>query len=132
MNHGDLAMAGDISQTARRTIYDQAASYYVRKLEEFGSSPRGVDWRDESSQRVRHAQFLRLLGDDLDASIGDLGCGYGDFLGFLREHGYRGAYLGYDVAQEMLDAARARHGEGADRRWMHSGAPILALQSHSA
>ena len=24
----------------------------------------------------------------------------------------------------MLDAARARHGEGSDRRWIHSGAPV--------
>ena len=110
-------MSADARAMTPSTIHQAAASYYARKLREFGSSPpRGVDWRDEQSQRLRHGQFLRLLAEDVDASVADLGCGYGDFLGFLREHGHRGAYLGYDVAQEMLDAARARHGEGADRR----------------
>lgn len=116
-------MSADAPAMTQSTIHQAAASYYARKLREFGLSPRGVDWRDEQSQRLRHEQFLRLLADDVDASVGDLGCGYGDFLGFLRQQGYRGAYLGYDVAQEMLDAACARHGEGADRRWIHSGAP---------
>jgi SAM-dependent methyltransferase len=104
-------------------IHQATASYYARKLQEFGSSPRGVDWRDERSHRLRHAQFLHLLADSFDGSIGDLGCGYGDFLGFVRERGYRGAYRGYDVATEMLEAARARHGEGDDRRWVQAGEP---------
>src|SRR5262245_36861766 len=82
------------------SIHEATASYYTRKLREFGSSPRGVDWRDEQSQKLRHSQFLHLLTDSPDGSIGDLGCGYGDFLGFLRKRGHRGRYLGYDVAAE--------------------------------
>ena len=116
-------MTVDRSATTSSAIHQATASYYTRKLREFGSSPRGVDWRDEQSQRLRHSQFLHLLADNLDGSIGDLGCGYGDFFGFLRERGHRGAYRGYDVAAEMLEAARARHGEGDDRRWIQAGEP---------
>jgi SAM-dependent methyltransferase len=80
-----------------------------------------VDWNGSESQRLRHAQFLRLLGPDRDAAVLDLGCGYGDFLAFLREVGHRGRYAGWDVAPEMLAAARAIHGEGPDQS-LHLGA----------
>lgn len=107
-------------------IHKATADYYTRKLREFGASPRGVDWRDERSQRLRHSQFLPLLADSPDGDVGDLGCGYGDFLAFLRENGHRGGYCGYDLSPEMLDAARARHGEASDRRWIQAGEPTEA------
>jgi SAM-dependent methyltransferase len=80
-----------------------------------------VDWKDAPSHHLRHAQFLRLLTGDPEASVLDLGCGYGDFLSVLRAAGHRGRYLGCDVAASMIDAARALHGEGPDRAW-HVGA----------
>ena len=87
---------------------------------------RGVDWNSEESHEKRHLQFLRLLGDERDASILDLGCGYGDFLGFLRARGFSGSYTGYDISTDMIMAARRRHGEGADRRWCVGAIPSEA------
>jgi SAM-dependent methyltransferase len=80
-----------------------------------------VDWNGEESHRLRHAQFLRLIEAEPEASVLDLGCGYGAFLDFLRAHGHRGVYVGWDVAPEMIAAARAQHGDGSDRSW-HVGA----------
>jgi SAM-dependent methyltransferase len=91
--------------------------YYAGRLAEHGPTPRGVDWNGAESQRLRHAQFLRLLAPEPEASVLDLGCGYGDFLEFLREAGHRGPYAGWDLVPEMIAAARGRHGEGADRSW---------------
>lgn len=102
-------------------ILQRVSRYYAGRLAEHGPGPRGVDWNSEDSQRLRHAQFLRLLEADPGASILDLGCGYGDFLPFLRAHGQSGDYAGWDVAPEMIAAARDLHGEGADRSW-HVGA----------
>jgi SAM-dependent methyltransferase len=103
------------------SILDTVSRYYAGRLAEHGPGPRGVDWNGEDSQRLRHAQFLRLFADEPAASILDLGCGYGDFLGFLRARGHAGAYAGWDVAPEMIAAARDMHGEGNDRTW-HVGA----------
>ena len=97
------------------SILDAVAGHYEQALATHGPTARGVDWKDEAGQRLRHRQFLRLVEDDGDASILDLGCGYGDFLPFLRAHGHRGRYIGIDVAPAMVEAARRLHGEGADR-----------------
>ncbi|WP_043358779.1 bifunctional 2-polyprenyl-6-hydroxyphenol methylase/3-demethylubiquinol 3-O-methyltransferase UbiG [Belnapia sp. F-4-1] len=103
------------------SILQEVGRYYAARLAEHGAAPRGVDWNGEESQRLRHAQFLRLVGGDGAASILDLGCGYGDFLSFLRSNGHEGVYHGWDIAPEMIEAARRLHGEGPDRQW-HVGA----------
>lgn len=102
-------------------ILRHVSEYYTAKLAAYGATARGVDWNGEESQTQRHRQFLRLLENRHDVSILDLGCGYGDFLRFLRSEGFSGTYIGYDVAPKMIETARRLYGEDADRRW-HVGA----------
>lgn len=104
-------------------IHQAVAAYYDAALAEHGPTARGVDWKDHASHRLRHAQFLRLVAGDPEASVLDLGCGYGDFLGVLRAAGHRGRYIGCDLAPGMIAAARALHGEGPDRAWHLGAAP---------
>lgn len=110
--------AHDTSDTIR-----DIASYYSARLAEHGATPRGVDWNGQASQDVRHAQFLRLLDAKPDGSVIDLGCGYGDFLRFLRAQGSVAPYTGYDVAPSMIDAAKQLHGESADCNWKVGARP---------
>jgi SAM-dependent methyltransferase len=104
-------------------ILSAVADYYTAKLRAHGPTARGVDWKNTESQVQRHRQFLRLLGSDRNASILDLGCGYGDFLPFLRDQGFSGPYVGYDIATAMVEAARTLHGEGPDRLWRLGAIP---------
>ena len=90
-------------------------AYFEATLAAHGATAKGVDWNDEAGQRLRHRQFLRLVTADPEASVLDFGCGYGDFLPFLRVHGHRGRYIGLDIAPAMVEAARDLHGEGPDR-----------------
>lgn len=108
---------------AEEGILKAVGAYYSDKLAEHGPTPAGVDWKDAASQRLRHRQFLRLLADDPDACVLDVGCGYGDFLPFLREAGHRGRYIGCDVSPAMVAAARQLHGEGDDRSFIVGPAP---------
>jgi len=102
----------------RAYIRESVAKYYAGRIAEFGSMAQGVDWKDETSQQLRHTQFLRLLERDYKASILDYGCGYGDFLSFLRSNGYSGQYWGFDIAAEMLHAAKRLHGESSNTHWI--------------
>jgi SAM-dependent methyltransferase len=102
-------------------ILAHAASYYASRLARHGATPQGVDWNGIESHQLRHAQFLRLLAGQPQASVIDLGCGFGDFLRFLRAAGHHGRFIGYDVAPGMIEKARDLHGEGSDRQW-HAGA----------
>lgn len=104
-------------------IHAAVAAYYDAALAAHGPTARGVDWKDEASHRLRHIQFLRLVAGEPEASVLDLGCGYGDFLPVLRAAGHRGRYLGVDLAPGMIAAARALHGEGPDRSWHLGAAP---------
>ncbi len=104
-------------------IIPAIADYYSGTLAAHGPTPRGVDWKDATGQHLRHHQFLRLIGGDPDASVLDVGCGYGDFLPVLRAAGHRGPYLGCDVAAPMVEAARRLHGEGEDHRFVVGTAP---------
>jgi SAM-dependent methyltransferase len=107
----------------RDDILAKVADYYAGKLAQHGATPRGVDWNGEQSHTQRHRQFLRLLGEERGASVLDLGCGYGDFLRFMRQQSFAGTYIGYDISPQMIAAARRAHGEGDDRIWRVSAAP---------
>jgi SAM-dependent methyltransferase len=104
-----------------KVILSHAASYYADKLKQHGATPRGVDWNGAESHERRHTQFLRLLAGHAEASVIDLGCGFGDFLRFLRAAGHHGRFIGYDVTSGMIEKARELYGEGSDREW-HVGA----------
>jgi len=93
-------------------ILSDVARYYSDRLARFGSTPAGVDWRDEASQGNRFAQLLRVVRE-VDASILDVGCGYGALLPFMRARGFTGHYRGIDIASEMIRAARTLHGMDA-------------------
>lgn len=98
-------------------ILSEVVQYYSARLEAHGPTPQGVDWNGVESHQLRHSQFLRLIEPSRHGSVIDLGCGFGDFLRFLRNSGHRGDFVGYDIAPSMIAKARELHGEGADRRW---------------
>jgi SAM-dependent methyltransferase len=94
-------------------IIAAVSAYYTGKLRAHGATPRGVDWRDAASQLRRFDQLLLLLRDHPEGSIGDIGCGYGELLRYMRSKGYGNCFVGVDIADEMLAAARAaHHGDG--------------------
>jgi SAM-dependent methyltransferase len=111
--------AGEVPATLRSDV----AAYYESKLAAHGPTSRGVDWNGTASHELRHRQFLRLFDGAVDASILDLGCGFGDFLRFLRAQGHRGPFIGYDVASDMIAEALRLHGEGSDRQWRVGAKP---------
>lgn len=110
-----------MKREARPSILKEVARYYSARLHEFGATSRGVDWNSRDTHEIRHRQFLRLLETDPNASVIDFGCGFGDFLRFLREAGHRGHYVGYDVSFSMIDKARELHATKEFCEW-HVGA----------
>ena len=103
-------------------IIDRVTEYYTARLAEYGATSRGVDWNSNESHDLRHRQFLRLI-DDPVASVLDLGCGFGDFLRYLRNVGHRGKFIGYDVAPEMIAEAKRLYGESPKVVWKVGATP---------
>ncbi len=82
-----------------------AADYYSRKVEQYGPTPRGVDWNSGQSQELRFEQLLRICPPGGTFSLNDYGCGYGALLHFLRRHSADGDYFGFDASDTMLREA---------------------------
>jgi SAM-dependent methyltransferase len=87
------------------------ARYYTAKLEEHGTSARGVDWNGEASQTLRFDQLMRIVDVAGGFSINDLGCGYGALVDYLDARGFEVDYAGIDISDEMA-LAGARRFEG--------------------
>ena len=86
----------------------QARDYYDAKLRAYGATPAGADWNSLESQELRFRQLAQLWHDDADASLLDYGCGYAALASYVRERGHRGAYVGFDVSDSMVEAAVTR------------------------
>lgn len=99
----------------RRRILTAVTEYYDDSLREFGATPRGVDWNSAEGQRLRFAQFDRLLDGEERFSISDIGCGYGAYCEYLCERSADFRYVGYDLSERMIGAARARIGKAEAR-----------------
>jgi SAM-dependent methyltransferase len=100
------------------TILQTVGRYYADRLEQFGPTPRGVDWNSAESQTLRFERLVELLRGSEPPSGGavsviDVGCGYGALLDYLHATGVAVEYFGLDVSAAMIAAARARHPEPA-------------------
>lgn len=96
--------SGDISRTL-----SGIRDLYAGSLARHGVGARSVGWRDEASHRLRFDRLVRIVDPERPFTAADWGCGYGALYAFLDERfGDRlTAYTGYDIAPEMIAAARA-------------------------
>lgn len=86
----------------------RVADHYTTSFREHGKTPRGVGWRGTDDQALRFDKLCTAIEGDEPFSVNDLGCGYGAMFEHLdRRFGDRmQQFDGYDISQEMLDAAQ--------------------------
>jgi SAM-dependent methyltransferase len=87
---------------------DETTRWYEDKVRQYGFDHRGLGFRNRSSQEKRFDALL-ALGDLHGKRLLDVGCGFGDLLGFLRERGIRPAYTGLDVCEPMIRRCHERY-----------------------
>lgn len=85
-------------------------NYYNGKIIMYGTTSKGVDWKDKESQCLRFSQILKVIDISNNFTIGDLGCGYGGLLNFLYENNYKNfVYSGYDISENMINEAQKQY-----------------------
>lgn len=97
--------------------------YYEDKLAQFGETARGVDWNSDESQMLRFEQLSRIFDVRNSFSVNDLGCGWGAYFEYLTAHHRNFNYVGIDVAEAMVHAARRRFAGEARARFDHGSVP---------
>jgi SAM-dependent methyltransferase len=90
-------------------ITKKIRDYYQSKINEFGSTPLGVDWSTEESQYRRFERLIKYLPFEENNSILDFGCGYGALLDYLKIENLVLKYTGLDLVNEMLELAALRN-----------------------
>lgn len=95
--------------------------YFAGKLEQHGTTPRGVDWNSNNAQDTRFLQLSRVIDrPDRPFSILDYGSGFGSFFDFLVAQGMQpDKYVGFDIVEGMVI-------KGWD---MHAGVPGVEFTS---
>ena len=106
-----------------KPFLDNVASYYSARLARYGETPRGVDWNDEASQLLRFKQLSTIIQTTSHFSVNDLGCGYAALLDYLSNRYQRFSYLGIDVSEDMINAAKKRLIGRNDVRFIASTKP---------
>lgn len=103
---------------------NEISNYYSDKLKKYGTSPLGVDWNGEESQKLRFNQLVKVITETEEYfSINDLGCGYGALLDFLSEHYNFFNYQGIDISSRMIEAATKRSAKSNDVHFLNSCKP---------
>jgi SAM-dependent methyltransferase len=86
--------------------------WYAEKVARHGYDYRGLGFRTRSSQEKRFEALLSL-GDFHGRTVLDVGCGFGDFLVYLRDNGIEARYIGLDICEPMVKRCLERF-EGSD------------------
>ena len=108
-----MRSVGDILRDAPQMLYPVVRAY-ERRLNRYGPTAQGVFWKNQEWQFRRYVILEEILDDMAQAggiTIHDFGCGYGSLFEYLSNKAVmaRSRYIGTDVSQGMIDAAKARH-----------------------
>lgn len=106
------------------SLIKEVADYYTNKLSEYGETPRGVDWNSEAGQVLRFQELCKIIPRTGKFSVNDLGSGYGAFFSYLNEKYSAVSYFGYDVSEQMVEAARTRHAQFPNARFEVAPHPL--------
>ena len=83
----------------RQRIIDR----YDKRLQQYGDDIRTLASGTEERRRIRFD-----VGVAAGSSVLDVGCGFGDFYGYLRERGLDVRYCGIDINPALIDRARRK------------------------
>lgn len=90
------------------SLKQSVVSHYESRLREHGATARGMDWKDEESQRLRFA-VLCDVAELSGRSVYEVGCGAAHLCAYLRQEHSTAVYAGCDLSIEMVEAARRSH-----------------------
>jgi len=87
---------------------DRIVARYSARLREHGDDIRTLASGTEQRRRLRF-DVLTEVGVTAGASVVDIGCGFGDYFGYLRDRATPVDYLGIDINPDLIAVARAKY-----------------------
>jgi RimJ/RimL family protein N-acetyltransferase/SAM-dependent methyltransferase len=105
----DSDLLADDKTTRNYWAEDDAktVAYFTERAEQFGNDVRTLNWGSKASQEQRFA-VLANIGDLNNKSILDVGCGLGDFYGWLEKQHIKTDFYGIDITAKLIEMASER------------------------
>ena len=92
---------------------ERLLSLYEGRLEKYGYDVKTVGWGSVKDQYSRFDMLLRGV-DCNNKDILDLGCGLGDFIGYLKQKNIKNfTYTGIDLSEKIIEKAKAKYQESS-------------------
>ena len=88
---------------------ENVKKYFTDKLVAHGATHLGVDYNSTQSQEARFFQLTRVIDAGSRYSLLDFGSGYGAMYDYLLRLGHDLQYIGYDIAEPMIQKGRELH-----------------------
>ncbi|MBU3848350.1 MAG: class I SAM-dependent methyltransferase [Candidatus Acinetobacter avistercoris] len=98
-------------ETLEKKINDLSA-HYNELGRKHGYSPSATQQSSIETQEKRLNVLLGMISNLNGKKILDFGCGTGHLLSLLKNNGFNGSYVGYDISTELLKLASQRYPEG--------------------
>ncbi|MEA3195191.1 MAG: hypothetical protein QOD26_3524 [Betaproteobacteria bacterium] len=108
----------------------ETSRFFESNVRRFGYGYRALGFGRRSSQEKRFGA-LAALGNFDGASLLDVGCGFGDFLAWLRARGVQPRYTGIDLTESMIERCRKRFAEDDVGSARFVVGDALSWQSHT-
>jgi SAM-dependent methyltransferase len=89
---------------------ERTVAYYTERVEKFGNDVRTLNWGSKASQENRFA-VLANIGSLNNKRVLDVGCGLGDFYGWLNNQHIETKFHGVDITPRLIEMARVRFPE---------------------
>jgi 2-polyprenyl-3-methyl-5-hydroxy-6-metoxy-1,4-benzoquinol methylase len=90
--------------------------YFEGLLDKYGNDHRALDWNSPESQRLRCKILKEILIYGKKASnisVLDVGCGFGDLYGFLKQEKlldrHKIRYTGFDISSKIIGVAKEKY-----------------------
>lgn len=85
--------------------------FYEQSYKRYGFNAKGLHWKNQQTQYKRFEIITQLIEKDLkNSTIGDLGCGFGDYYKYLKERNLEPkSYHGIDCELKMVQVCKSRY-----------------------
>lgn len=87
---------------------DRIVKRYTARLHEHGDDIKTLASGTEERRRLRF-DVLTGVGIESGVSVVDVGCGFGDYFGYLRDRGIAVDYTGIDINPDLVAVARKKY-----------------------
>lgn len=91
----------------KKYVHNAILEHYTELYYQYGVHPASIGW-PKGRQDIRF-QVMSEIGNLNNSKILDVGCGFGDFLSFLKSRKIRTKYVGVDINPIFIKIAKQRH-----------------------